>query len=101
MLWLFFKNNPCSQEVLKNKELHSYFVKNHVKYLVRHSTMGTNVIDGSYNSLTVTFPSKLYMVDSDPIVLYKKDEAYRTYYSVDSVKDTFVIWNISSPRDAR
>ena len=94
-------NNLEYQEVLKNKELQSYFVKNHVKYLVRHSTMGTNVIDGSYNSLTVTFPSKLYMVDSDPIVLYKKDEAYRTYYSVDSVKDTFVIWNISSPRDAR
>lgn len=90
------------QEVLKNRALNEYLKRNHVRYLVLHSTSASTLVrDGNYDSYHVTFRGRLHQVDSDPVLLYKKGEIYRRAYCEESEPNSYVIWDLWTQEKTR
>jgi hypothetical protein len=89
-------NNFVYQEVLKNKKLSKYLDDNNVKYLSQHALwQREDVTSGNYDSLSLNFMSHKYSAESDPVVLYKRNEVYRSepYFDSDN-KTVFIIWKL-------
>lgn len=84
------------QEVLKNKKLNEYLKNNNVKYLSQHAIWKRDdVIRGEYDTLEFKLISHKYSAESDPVLLLKKNEVYRSapYYD-DGNKAVFIIWKL-------
>ena len=85
------------QEVLKNKKLNEYLKNNNVKYLSQHAIWKRDdVIRGEYDTLEFKLISHKYSAESDPVLLLKKNEVYRSapYYD-DGNKAVFIIWKLN------
>ncbi len=85
------------QEILKNKKLNEYLKNNSVKYLSQHALWKRDdVISGEYDSLDFKLFSHKYSAESDPVILLKKNEVYRSapYYD-DGNKSVFIIWKLN------
>jgi hypothetical protein len=90
------------QEVLKRQTLNAYFRENRVKYLVLHSVKDhPRVLSGEYDSEAVTYRSQLCGTMSDPIIVRKRNEVYRSKYCDELTWDAFVIWDVSRDPDSR
>ena len=87
-------NNFEYQEVLKNKSLNSYLKENRVRYIIQHALWNrSDVTRGDYDSLSVNYVSHKYSAESDPVVLRKADEVYRSAPYYDGQYETvFLIW---------
>ena len=87
-------NNFEFQDVLKNKSLNSYLKENRVRYIVQHALWNrTDITSGDYDSLSVNYVSHKYSAESDPVVLRKADEVYRSAPYYDGQYETvFLIW---------
>jgi len=87
-------NNFEYQEVLRNKLLKEYLMENRVKYIVQHALWNrSDITGGDYDSLSVKYFSHKYSAESDPVILRKADEVYRSapYYD-GQYKTVFLIW---------
>ena len=87
-------NNFEYQEILRKNELNSYFKENDVKYIVQHAIWDReDIVSGDYDTVSVNYVSHKYSVQSDPVILRKKDEVYRSepYYDGE-YKSVFLIW---------
>lgn len=84
------------QEIIKNKKLNEYLTDNNVKYLSQHALwQREDITSGNYDSLSLNFMSHKYSAESDPVVLYKKNEVYRSEPYFDNTNKTvFVIWKL-------
>ncbi|MEO8398859.1 MAG: hypothetical protein ABI550_03480 [Ignavibacteriaceae bacterium] len=90
-------NNFEYQEILKNKKLNEYLKKHDVRYLVQHGIWNRDeIIDGNYDTLQIDFISHRYSSESDPILVRKKDEFYRSApYLDDNFRVSFIIWKLN------
>ena len=87
-------NNFDYQEVLRKKELNSYLKDNEVKYIVQRAVWDRNdITTGKYDSLSINYFSHKYSAESDPVLLRKKNEIYRSEPYYDGEYETvFLIW---------
>ena len=87
-------NNFDYQDVLRKKELNSYLKDNEVKYIVQHAVWDRNdITTGKYDSLSINYFSHKYSAESDPVLLRKKNEIYRSEPYYDGEYETvFLIW---------
>lgn len=85
------------QEVLRSKRLNEYLKENKVNYLVQHALWNRpDVTEGNYDSLELTYTSHRYSVQSDPVVVYKKNEIYRSEpYFDGNNRVSFIIWKLN------
>ena len=90
-------NNFEYQEVLKNKKLNEYLINNHVKYISQHALWKRDEItSGDYDTLSLKFVSHKYSAESDPVILHKADEVYRSEpYFDDGNRTVFIIWKLN------
>ncbi len=90
-------NNFEYQEVLKEKKLNEYLKENNVKYIVTHAIWDRDdITDGTYDSLHLNIPSHKYSGESDPIILWKKNEVYRSApYFDGKYRVAFIVWKIT------
>lgn len=87
-------NNFDYQEVLRKKELNLYLRKNGVKYIVQHAIWNRDDINsGNYDTVSFNYISHKYSEKSDPVILKKSDEVYRSapYYDGE-YNSVFLIW---------
>ncbi|HMS32698.1 MAG TPA: glycosyltransferase family 39 protein [Ignavibacteria bacterium] len=87
-------NNFDYQEVLRKKDLNTYLKDNAVKYIVQHAVWDRDdITTGEYDSLSINYFSHKYSAESDPVILKKKNEIYRSepYYDGE-YKSVFLIW---------
>ena len=82
------------QEVLKEKKLNKYLAQNNTRYIVQHAFPGRNdIITGNYDTLSFPYSSHKYGVLSDPLLLSKKDEVYRSgLYNHEGEQMVLLIW---------
>jgi hypothetical protein len=67
------------QDVLRDKKLNDYLSQNKVSYIVQHAFPGRNdIISGDYEMFSLPYISHKFGVISDPLILLKKDEIYRS-----------------------
>jgi len=87
-------NNFEYQEVLKDKLLNDYLTKNRVKYIVQHALWNrSDITSGDYENLSLKYFSHKYSAESDPVVVRKADELYRSAPYYDGHYETvFLIW---------
>lgn len=90
-------NNFEYQEILKNKKLNEYLKNNNVKYLAQHAIWGRDdLVKGEYDTLHLNYSSHKYSVQSDPVIVKKKDEVYRSApYFDGKFKVVFIIWKLN------
>lgn len=88
-------NDRSYQESLRQQRLGKYLKDNNVKYLVCHdsSPFFSGGFD-KYDTLKLTFPSYLYHMQSDELLLPKMAERYRDSKKNEEGKVTFIIWEI-------
>lgn len=84
------------QEVLRSGRLGEWLESLKVSYIVQHAFWEyPSVNDGTYDTLSVTYTSRLYLVESDTLHLSRDDEIYRSSPYRDGPYETvFVIWRI-------
>ncbi|MDZ4712982.1 MAG: hypothetical protein SGI89_11750 [bacterium] len=90
-------NNFEYQEILKNKNLNEYLKKHNVRFYVTHAIWDRDdITDGKYDTLMIKIPSHKYSLESDPLLLKKENELYRSapYYDGE-YRAAFIIWNLS------
>ena len=82
------------QEILNNKILNKYLQNNNVIYIVQHAfPKMDNIINGDYDTLNLKYISHKYSTESDPVILHKADEVYRSdLYSDFDKRTVFLIW---------
>ena len=85
------------QEVLRNKKLNEYLKSNNAGFIVQHAVWGReDVTDGNYDSLNLNYKSHKYSVNSDPVIVYKKNEVYRSLpYFDGNNRVSFIIWRLN------
>jgi len=90
-------NNFEFQDILRDKRLGDYLKRNNVKYLAQHALWDRDdITDGAYDSLKLELKSRRYSVNSDPVVLFKKNEVYRSGPYLDGDKRvSFIIWKLN------
>lgn len=84
------------QEVLRSGRLGEWLGRINASYLVQHAFReNPPLIEGTYDTLSVTYTSRLYLAESDALRLAREDEAYRSSPYRDGPYETvFVIWHI-------
>jgi hypothetical protein len=84
------------QEVLRSGRLGAWLEREGVSYLVQHAFWDDPPVnEGTYDTLSVTYASRLYLVESDTLRLAREDEVYRSPPYRDGPYETvFVIWRI-------
>lgn len=90
-------NNFEFQEVIKDKRINEYFRKNNVSRLVQHAVWNRpDVAEGNYDTLHMNYVSHKYSMESDPVIVSKKNEVYRSapYYD-GQYYVAFIIWNLN------
>jgi len=82
------------QEVLRDKNLNNYLIRNNTGYIVQHAFPGKkDIVSGNYKSFSFPYLSHKYNVFSDPLVLEKKDEFYRSgLYDHEGEPMVLIIW---------
>ena len=82
------------QEVLRSGRLGEWLGRNGASYLAQHAFWeNPSVNEGTYDTLSITFTSRLYLVESDTLLLSREDEVYRSSPYRDGPYETvFVIW---------
>ncbi|MEO8447620.1 MAG: hypothetical protein ABI528_09005 [bacterium] len=89
-------NNFEYQEILRNKNLNEYLKKHNVRFYINHAIWNRDdITDGKYDTLLIKIPSHKYSLESDPLVLKKENESYRSapYYDGE-YRAAFIIWNL-------
>jgi len=88
--------NIALQEILRSGRLGEWLGRIDASYLAQHAFWeNPPVIEGTYDTLSVTYTSRLYLVESDTLRLAHEDEAYRSPPYRDGPYETvFVIWRI-------
>ena len=72
-------NNRELQVVIRSGRLGEYLKANRVQYLAQYQFWSMPAVSsGAYDSVTIRYPGYLYDCMSDPIVLRKADEVYRS-----------------------
>ena len=89
-------NNLEYQAALRERSLAAYLAIHRVGYIVQHAFWDRpDILTGSYDSFSMSYRSRLYETDSDPIVLRKTDEVYRSQPYFDGPYETvFLIWKM-------
>ncbi|MEZ4823136.1 MAG: hypothetical protein R2942_12255 [Ignavibacteria bacterium] len=78
------------QEILKDGKLNEYLRRHNLKYIVQHAVWERDdITDGEYDSIDLNFISHKYSVLSDNITLQKKDEVYRSGYTMTDNTEQF------------
>ena len=82
------------QDVLREKRLGEWLESIPVSYLVQHAFWDDPPVnEGRYDTLRVTYTSRLYLTESDTLRLPREDEIYRSSPYRDGPYETvFVIW---------
>jgi len=90
-------NNFEYQEILKNKKLNEYLKNNKVKYIVQHAIWNRDdLVEGKYDTLNLNYMSHKYSVQSDPVIVKKENEVYRSAPYFDGKnKVVFLIWKLN------
>ncbi|MDD4857332.1 MAG: hypothetical protein PHD74_04405 [Candidatus Krumholzibacteria bacterium] len=89
-------NNREYQAALREKNLNGYLAVKGVRFIVQHAFWNRpDIISGDYDAYEISYRSRLFDSDSEPVVLRKVDEAYRSRPYFDGPYETvFIIWNI-------
>jgi hypothetical protein len=88
-------NNLDFQHTLAEHRLDQYLRQNEVDFLVKHAAHGEEVIDGSYNSLTLPYPSKLFEGLGDSVRVQQQSEVYRSARFIDGrYPSVLLIWSL-------
>ncbi len=84
------------QEVLRSGRLSEWLRRTDVSYLVQHAFWDDPPVnEGTYDTLEVTYTSRLYLVESDTLRLTRGNEVYRSSPYRDGPYETvFVIWRL-------
>jgi len=90
-------NNFDYQDILKNKKLNEYLKNKKVKYIVQHAIWNRDdIVEGKYDTLNLNYMSHKYSVHSDPIIVKKENEVYRSASYFDGKhKVVFLIWKLN------
>lgn len=90
-------NDLQYQEYLKSKQLNRYLRENKVKYFVQPAfPAGSNITKNIYENYKADFFSYKYSVQSDPLILLKKNEVYRSrLYEDKAIETVFIIWKLN------
>ncbi len=91
------------QRALRDKALARYLARLGVRYIVQHAFWDRpDIVAGDYGELRMSFRSRLYEADSDEIVVYRSDEAYRSRpYSDGPYETVFLVWRLRSTAGER
>jgi hypothetical protein len=89
-------NDYTFQQRLRRGELARYLCENRVRYLVQQVPADRgDVLAGAYDCWPWRNYSQLYGVYSDPILLCRKQEVYRSpFYRSGSIRSRFIIWKL-------
>jgi hypothetical protein len=89
-------NNLELQAALREKNLRGYLMVKGVRYVVQHAFWRRpDIISGDYDSCAMSYTSHRYGSESEPIVLRRADEVYRSKRYFDGPYETvFIIWKI-------
>jgi hypothetical protein len=72
-------NNMQYQRAIADRRIDQYQRSKHVRYLVQHAVhRHDDVVQGSYDSLVLNFPSQKFDVLSDDVLVHRQNEAYRS-----------------------
>jgi hypothetical protein len=84
------------QNTLAQHRLNQYLRQNEVDFLVQHAVHGReDVISGAYNSLALSFPSKLFDGQGDSVRVREQSEVYRSTRFFDGpYPSVLVIWSL-------
>ncbi|UCG53283.1 MAG: hypothetical protein JSW58_06945 [Candidatus Latescibacterota bacterium] len=98
-------NNAEYQEVLRSGSLNEYLARNGVKYIVQQSIRlndenllkeisggSRTVSDGNYETIAMRYRCLKYDTHSEPLVLHRDDEVYKSPDPRENETHTFVIW---------
>ncbi len=96
-------NNSEFQTVLRDKRLNTYFRENRVSYLVQHAfySVSDPTPEGAswetYKTVSMRYFSHRYDVWSDPVILRREAEVYRSERYEDEGHETVLaLWRISA-----
>src|ERR1700733_11668687 len=89
-------NDMDFQRTLADHRLNQYLRQNDVDFLVQHAVHGReDVIAGGYNSLSLSFPSKLFEGLGDRVRVREQSEVYRSTPFFDGLyPSVLVIWSL-------
>jgi hypothetical protein len=89
-------NDRDFQSTLAEHRLNQYLRQNEVDFLVQHAVHGReDVIAGGYNSLSLSFPSKLFEGQGDRVRVREQSEVYRSTRFFDGpYPSVLVIWSL-------
>jgi hypothetical protein len=89
-------NDMNFQSTLAEHRLNQYLRENEVDFLVQHAVHGReDVISGGYNSLSLSFPSKLFAGLGDRVRVREQSEVYRSTRFFDGAyPSVLVIWSL-------
>ena len=84
------------QEVLRERRLGTWLESRGVSYLVQHAFWEYPAVnDGTYETVGLTYTSRLHLVESDTLRLSCEEEIYRSSpYRDGSHETVFVIWRM-------
>jgi hypothetical protein len=84
------------QDVLRSGRLRAWLGQMEVSYIVQHAFWDNPPVnEGTYDTLGVTYTSRLYLAESDTLRLAREDEVYRSSPYRDGPYETvFVIWRL-------
>ena len=93
-------NSFSYQDVLKEKRLNEYLLRNNVQYIVQHAFPGRNdIVINGYGEFSFPYFSHMYNTWSDPLLLSKKNEVYRSgIYNHGGENMVFLIWRFDYTR---
>jgi hypothetical protein len=93
-------NSFSYQDVLKEKRLNKYLLRNNVQYIAQHAFPGrSDIITNTYGEFSFPYFSHMYNTWSDPLFLSKKNEVYRSgIYNHGGENMVFIIWRFDSIR---
>jgi hypothetical protein len=89
-------NDRDFQSTLAEHRLNQYLRQNEVDFLVQHAVHGReDVIAGGYNSLSLSFPSKLFEGQGDRVRVREQSEVYRSTRFLDGpYPSVLVVWSL-------
>ncbi len=84
------------QEVLRSRRLGAWLEREGVSYIVQHAFWDDPPVnEGTYDTLRVTYTSRLHLSESDTLRLAREDEVYRSAPYRDGPYETvLVIWRL-------
>jgi hypothetical protein len=94
-------NSVAYQDVLRGRRFNEYIDEMNVGYLVQHAFWDRDdITDGTYGTVSLTYTSRLYGVESDALVLRREWEVYRSEpYHDGPYRTVLLIWKLPGGRD--